>query len=42
MLEIEGLTKQFFGLTAVDSVSTRFERGQISAIIGPNLSLIHI
>ena len=36
MLEIEGLTKQFFGLTAVDSVSTRFERGQISAIIGPN------
>ncbi len=36
MLEIEGLTKQFFGLTAVDRVSTRFERGQISAIIGPN------
>jgi branched-chain amino acid transport system ATP-binding protein len=36
MLEIEGLTKQFFGLTAVDHVTTRFERGQISAIIGPN------
>ena len=36
MLEINDLTKQFFGLTAVDHVSTRFERGQISAIIGPN------
>ncbi|MCL1961008.1 MAG: ABC transporter ATP-binding protein [Desulfovibrionaceae bacterium] len=36
MLEIDALTKQFFGLTAVDHVSTRFERGQISAIIGPN------
>ena len=36
MLEIEALTKQFFGLTAVDSVTTRFERGQVSAIIGPN------
>jgi branched-chain amino acid transport system ATP-binding protein len=36
MLEIHDLTKQFFGLTAVDSVSTRFERGQVSAIIGPN------
>jgi ABC-type branched-subunit amino acid transport system ATPase component len=36
MLDIESLTKQFFGLTAVDNVSTRFERGQVSAIIGPN------
>ncbi|WP_431273358.1 ABC transporter ATP-binding protein [Variovorax ureilyticus] len=36
MLEIDALTKQFFGLTAVDSVTTRFERGQVSAIIGPN------
>lgn len=36
MLEIVALTKQFFGLTAVDQVSTRFERGQVSAIIGPN------
>ena len=36
MLEIDALTKQFFGLTAVDHVSTRFERGHISAIIGPN------
>jgi len=36
MLEIDALTKKFFGLTAVDHVSTRFERGHISAIIGPN------
>ena len=36
MLEIAALTKQFFGLTAVDHVTTRFERGQVSAIIGPN------
>ena len=36
MLEVVALTKQFFGLTAVDQVSTRFARGQVSAIIGPN------
>jgi branched-chain amino acid transport system ATP-binding protein len=36
MLEIDALTKQFFGLTAVDHVTTRFEQGQIGAIIGPN------
>ena len=36
MLEITDLTKQFFGLTAVDRITTRFERGQVSAIIGPN------
>jgi len=36
MLEIDSLTKQFFGLTAVDHVSTRIEQGQITAIIGPN------
>jgi ABC-type branched-subunit amino acid transport system ATPase component len=36
MLEIASLTKQFFGLTAVDNVSTRLEAGRITAIIGPN------
>ena len=36
MLEIDGLTKLFFGLTAVDHVSTRCEQGQVTAIIGPN------
>jgi ABC-type branched-subunit amino acid transport system ATPase component len=36
MLEVEALTKKFFGLTAVDQVSTRIAEGQITAIIGPN------
>ena len=36
MLEINGLTKQYGGLTAVDNVTTSFERGAINAIIGPN------
>ena len=36
MLEIAGLTKRFGGLTAVKDVSTRFERGRITAVIGPN------
>ena len=36
MLDIENLTKRFGGLTAVNDVSVRFERGTINAIIGPN------
>jgi branched-chain amino acid transport system ATP-binding protein len=36
MLEISGLTKRFGGLAAVKDVSTRFERGRITAVIGPN------
>jgi len=36
MLEIQNLTRQFFGLTAVNAVSAHFEAGHISAIIGPN------
>jgi len=36
MLEIQGLTKRFGGLTAVNDVSTRIERGKVNAIIGPN------
>jgi branched-chain amino acid transport system ATP-binding protein len=36
MLEVQGLTKRFGGLTAVRDVTTRFEKGRISAIIGPN------
>ena len=35
MLEIDSLSKQFFGLRAVDQVSTRIAQGQITAIIGP-------
>ena len=36
MLEVSGLTKRFGGLAAVRDVSTRFERGQVTAVIGPN------
>jgi branched-chain amino acid transport system ATP-binding protein len=36
MLEIMGLTKFFGGVAAVKDISTRFEKGRISAIIGPN------
>ncbi|HYG91359.1 MAG TPA: ABC transporter ATP-binding protein [Azospirillum sp.] len=36
MLEVRNLTKTFGGLAAVRDVSTKFERGRISAIIGPN------
>jgi branched-chain amino acid transport system ATP-binding protein len=36
MLEIQGLTKRFGGLSAVRDVTTSFERGRINAIIGPN------
>ncbi|QQX86649.1 ABC transporter ATP-binding protein [Cupriavidus necator] len=36
MLEVHNLTRKFFGLTAVNEVSTHFEAGRISAIIGPN------
>jgi branched-chain amino acid transport system ATP-binding protein len=36
MLEMTGLTRRFGGLTAVNDISARFERGTINAIIGPN------
>ncbi len=36
ILRVEGLTKRFGGLTAVDNVSLNFEGGQLHAIIGPN------
>jgi branched-chain amino acid transport system ATP-binding protein len=36
MLEMTSLTKRFGGLTAVNDISARFERGTINAIIGPN------
>lgn len=36
MLEIEGLTKTFGGLTAVDNVDLRVEEREIRALIGPN------
>jgi branched-chain amino acid transport system ATP-binding protein len=36
LLRIEGLTKRFGGLAAVDGVSLAIRRGSISALIGPN------
>lgn len=35
-LKVEGLTKQFGGLTAVNNVDFEIEKGKITAIIGPN------
>jgi branched-chain amino acid transport system permease protein len=36
ILEVDGLSKAYGGLRAVDSVSLRVERGEILGIIGPN------
>ena len=36
MLRLEGLTKRFGGLTAVDRVTHTFASGRLHAIIGPN------
>lgn len=35
-LEIQGLSKRFGGLTAVDDISIRFPKGVLNAVIGPN------
>jgi len=36
LLEIQGVTKQFGGLTALDNVSFSVESGEIRGLIGPN------
>lgn len=36
MLEVHGLTRKFYGLTAVNDVSACLETGRVTAIIGPN------
>src|SRR4029453_9432474 len=36
LLEVNGLTKKFGGLTAVNDVSINIEQGSLYAIIGPN------
>jgi branched-chain amino acid transport system ATP-binding protein len=36
LLSVEGLTKRFGGLVAVNSVSFRVQRGEILGLIGPN------
>ncbi|MGB8855064.1 MAG: ABC transporter ATP-binding protein, partial [Burkholderiales bacterium] len=36
ILQTQGLTKQFGGLTAVNNVSLTLRLGEIHAVIGPN------
>ncbi|WP_336326094.1 ABC transporter ATP-binding protein [Halovenus sp. HT40] len=36
LLEVDGLTKKFGGLTAVDNLSFDVEQGEILGVIGPN------
>lgn len=36
MIEVEGLTKQYGTITAVDGVSLRVEKGEVFGLLGPN------
>ena len=36
MLDIQGLTKKFGSLTAVDDVSFSVDRGEVLGFLGPN------
>ena len=36
LLELDGLTKRFGGIVAVDHVTMRVEAGEVRAVIGPN------
>ena len=46
LLELDGLTKQYGGLIAVNDVTMRVEAGEVRAVIGPNgagkTSLFHL
>lgn len=46
LLELDGLTKRYGGLTAVNDVTMRVEAGEVRAVIGPNgagkTSLFHL
>jgi branched-chain amino acid transport system ATP-binding protein len=46
LLELDGLTKRYGGLTAVNGVTMRVEAGEVRAVIGPNgagkTSLFHL
>ncbi len=46
LLELDGLTKRYGGLVAVDHVNMRVEAGEVRAVIGPNgagkTSLFHL
>ena len=36
LLELDGLTRRFGGIIAVDRVTMRVEAGEVRAVIGPN------
>ena len=36
LLELDGLTRRFGGLVAVDRVSMKVAEGEVRAVIGPN------
>ena len=36
LLELDGLTRRFGGIIAVDDVTMRVEAGEVRAVIGPN------
>ena len=36
MIEVEGLTKRYGDLTAIEDLSFRVEKGEIVAFLGPN------
>ena len=46
LLEVDGLTKRYGGITAVNQVTMRVEAGEVRAVIGPNgagkTSLFHL
>src|SRR6202035_4516912 len=46
LLELNGLTKRYGGIVAVDHVTMRIEAGEVRAVIGPNgagkTSLFHL
>jgi branched-chain amino acid transport system ATP-binding protein len=46
LLELDGLTKRYGGILAVDQVTMRVEKGEVRAVIGPNgagkTSLFHL
>ena len=46
LLELDGLTKRYGGMTAVNTVTMRVEAGEVRAVIGPNgagkTSLFHL
>ena len=42
MLEVNGLTKSFGSLDVLKGVNMQVEKGEMVALMGPSLSLIHI